>query len=166
VYLFLRRVIKHCSNYTGIPLLPNMYEILSNILLPRLNPYTEEIIGDHQCGFQHNSSTIDHIFCIHQLLEKNMGIQRSSASAIYRLEIHDSVRREVLYNTLKFGIPMKIVRLIKMCLNATHRGICVLNICLTSFLLGMVKTRTFLLPLLFNFALEYAIRRAQVNQDG
>jgi len=32
----------------------------------------------------------------------------------------DSVRREVLYNILiEFGIPMKLVRLIKMCLNET-----------------------------------------------
>jgi hypothetical protein len=29
---------------------------------------------------------------------------------------HDSVRREVLYNILlEFGVPMKLVRLIKMC---------------------------------------------------
>ena len=27
------------------------YKILSNILLSRLTPYAEEIIGDHQCGF-------------------------------------------------------------------------------------------------------------------
>jgi len=31
--------------------------------------------------------------------------------------VYDSVRREVLYNILiQFGIPMKLVRLIKMCL--------------------------------------------------
>ena len=70
LYLFLRRVIKHCSNYIGISLLPNMYKMLSNILLSRLAPYAEEIIGDHKCGFQYNRSTTDHIFCIHQLLEK------------------------------------------------------------------------------------------------
>jgi hypothetical protein len=40
-----------CSNYGGISLLSTSYKILSNILLSRLIPYAEEIIGDHQCGF-------------------------------------------------------------------------------------------------------------------
>ena len=58
------------SSYRGISLLPSTYKILSNILLSRLNPYAEEIIGDHQHGFQCNRSTTDHIFYIHQKLEK------------------------------------------------------------------------------------------------
>jgi hypothetical protein len=34
---------------------------------------------------------------------------------------YDSVRREVLYNiAIEFGIPMKLIRLIKMCLNETY----------------------------------------------
>jgi hypothetical protein len=43
-----------CSNYRGISLLSTSYKILSNILLSRLIPYADEIIGDHQCGFQRN----------------------------------------------------------------------------------------------------------------
>ena len=42
---------RDCSNYRGISLMPAMYKILSNILLSRLIPYVEEIIGHHQCGF-------------------------------------------------------------------------------------------------------------------
>ena len=59
-----------CSNCRGISLLPTMYKILSNILLSRLTPYAEEITGDHQRGFRHNSSTTDLIFCLRQILEK------------------------------------------------------------------------------------------------
>jgi hypothetical protein len=34
---------------------------------------------------------------------------------------YDSMRREVLHNILiEFGIPMKLVRLIKICLNGTY----------------------------------------------
>ena len=39
-----------CSNCRGISLLPAMYRI-SSILLSKLTPCAEEIIGDHQCGF-------------------------------------------------------------------------------------------------------------------
>ena len=59
-----------CNNYRGISLLPTTYKILYNILLSRVTPYTEEIIGDHQCGFWHNRSTTDHLFCTRQMLEK------------------------------------------------------------------------------------------------
>jgi hypothetical protein len=40
-----------CINYRGISSLSTSYKILSNILLSWLNPYANEIIGDHQCGF-------------------------------------------------------------------------------------------------------------------
>jgi hypothetical protein len=45
------------SNYRGTSRLSTTYKILSTILLSRLTPYAEEIIWDHQCGFQHNRST-------------------------------------------------------------------------------------------------------------
>jgi hypothetical protein len=33
---------------------------------------------------------------------------------------YDSVGREVLYNLIEFGIPMKLIRLMKMCLKETY----------------------------------------------
>jgi hypothetical protein len=63
------------NNYRGISLLSTSYKILANILLSRLVPYIDEIIGDHQCGFRRNRSTTGQIFCIHQILEKKMGLQ-------------------------------------------------------------------------------------------
>ena len=59
-----------CSNYRGISLLSTTYKILSNIPWSRLTPYTEKIIGDHQCGFRRNRSTTAHILCIRQIFER------------------------------------------------------------------------------------------------
>jgi hypothetical protein len=59
-----------CSNYRGMSLLSTRYKSISSIILSRLIPYAEEIIGDHQCGFRRNRSATDHIFSIRQILEK------------------------------------------------------------------------------------------------
>jgi hypothetical protein len=61
-------------------------------------------------------STPDQIFCIHQILEKKWDYNE----IVHQLFIdfkkaYDSVRREVLYSILiEFGVPLKLIRLIKM----------------------------------------------------
>ena len=72
-----------CNNYRGILLLPTTYKVLSNILLSRLIPYAEEVIGDHQCGFRRISSTTDRIFDIRQILEKNGNTMKQCVSSLY-----------------------------------------------------------------------------------
>jgi hypothetical protein len=114
-------VIKLTSNYRGMSFLSTSYKILSNILLARLTPYADEIIGDHKCGFRRNRSTTDQIFYIRQILEKKWEYN----GTVHQLFIdfkkaYDSVRRELLYSILiEFGIPRKLVGLIQMCLNET-----------------------------------------------
>ena len=81
---------------------------------------------------------------------------------------YDSVRRDVLYNILtEFGIPKKLIRLIKMCLTETYSRVRVGKNLSDMFpIRNGLKQGDALSPLQFNFALEYAIMRAQVNQDG
>jgi len=65
------------------------------------------------------------LLIIHSAFVKYLGKKWEYNEAVHQLFIdfkkaYDSVRREVLYKILiEFGIPMKLVRLIKLCLNET-----------------------------------------------
>jgi hypothetical protein len=65
---------------------------------------------------------IDHIFCVHQILEEKWEYSETIHQLFIDVkEAYDSVRREVLYNILmEIGIPMKLVEVIKLCLNETY----------------------------------------------
>jgi hypothetical protein len=77
---------------------------------------------------------------------------------------YDSVRREVLYNIIEFGIPMKLVKLIKMYLNVTYSRVWVGKQLSDMFPIRNGLKQDALSPLLSNSALVYAIRRVYVNQ--
>jgi len=107
--------------------------------------------------------------CIRQILEKKWEYNEP----VHQLFIdfkkaYDSVRREVLYQILiEFGIPRKLVRLINMSLTETYSRVRLgKNVSDRFRIRNGFEQGDALSPVLLNFALEYAIRRVQVNQDG
>ena len=75
--------------------------------------------------------------------------------------------RSCIIILIAFGIPTKLVRLIKMCLTETYSRVCIGKNLSDMFpIRNGLKQEDALSPLLFNFALECTIRRIQVNQDG
>jgi hypothetical protein len=81
---------------------------------------------------------------------------------------YDSIKREVLYSILlEFVILKKLVRLIKMCLNETYSKVRIGKLLSDKFPIQTgLKQGDALSPLLFSFALEYDIGKAQENRVG
>ena len=98
-----------CNNYRGISLLTTSYKILSNILLSRMTPYANEIIGEYQCGFRRNRSTVNHAFSIRQIIEKMQEYNNEVCQLFKDFEkAYEFIKRESLYDIpIKFGIPKK-----------------------------------------------------------
>jgi len=45
-------------------------QVLSSVILERLKEYSEEILGEYQCGFKRQRRTTHQLFVLRQILEK------------------------------------------------------------------------------------------------
>jgi hypothetical protein len=67
----------------------------------------------------------------------------------------------------EFGVPMKLLRLIKMCLNETYSKVCVCKNLFDMFpVQNGLKQGASLSPWLYSVALDFCIRKVQENQVG
>jgi hypothetical protein len=104
-----------CSNYRGISLICVAYKI-SNILFNRLMSYVETNIGDYQCGYRGERSTID------QILEKCSEHGKDTHQLFIDFKAaYDSIDRHSLYTAMKeLNIPQKLIVLVKATMNNTQ----------------------------------------------
>jgi hypothetical protein len=111
----------------------------------------------------------EEIFYIYRVLEKK-GAYNGTVHQLFIdfKKAYDSEGREALYSIpTDFGILRKLAGLIKMCLNETHSRVRIGKDLSDNLLIqNGLKQGDALSTLLFNCALEYAIRMVQKNQKG
>ena len=61
---------ERCENYRGIALGNAAYKILLNIVMGKIKPYIDKVMGDYQNGFRDGRSVIDNIFALRIINEK------------------------------------------------------------------------------------------------
>jgi hypothetical protein len=158
-----------CSNYRGRSLLNVCYKILTNILHKRLEPYAQEILGDYQCGFRRERSTTDQLFTLRLVLEKayEFVIDLHSLFNDFK-QAYDTVDRKYIFEVLKeFGIPKKLVNLIKMTLIDSNCRVKIQGQLSTIFKVAVgLRQGDALSAILFNIVLEKAIRNIEINPNG
>ena len=102
------------DNYRGISLLSIISKIYSHILNARLTEWIEnnKMIGESQAGFRRNYSTVDHIFTLFALIQKQLSYHRKLYVAFIDFrKAFDSVDRSKLWVVIKkYGIKGKMYR--------------------------------------------------------
>jgi hypothetical protein len=138
------------------------YKILSLIILKILQIYTGKIVGNYQSGFSKNKLTTDHIFIIRQIMEKSYEFANDLHMVfIDYKQAYDSIDRERLWKILKnFGLPTKLINMIKLCNTNTSSRVKVNNEISSSFTINNgLKQGDAMSSVLFNMALESVIRK-------
>ncbi|GFX97763.1 reverse transcriptase domain-containing protein [Trichonephila clavipes] len=106
--IFKKRDQLECRNYMGITLLNTAYKIFSNLLFARLQPYTDKVIGNYQCGFRPQRSTIE-IHTLRQILEKTKEYNIKTFHLFFDFKAaYDSINRNKMVEAMtEFKIPQK-----------------------------------------------------------
>ena len=103
------------GNYRGIMLLEAAYKIITILLLNRLQPISEGLDQEQQCGFRPGRGCNDAIFTVKMSIKKRR--EHSQSTWVLFLDLvkaFDRVPRQLLWDLLtRFGVPPKLVRLLR-----------------------------------------------------
>ena len=122
--LFKKGDVHDPTNYRGISLCDLSSKLFSSIINNRLQEWVEEnnVTGEQQAGFKKGYSTIDHMFTLLALVQKQFSYNRKLYVAFIDFEkAFDSINRNLLWPILsKNGIKGKLLGCIKSMYNVVR----------------------------------------------
>ena len=107
--------LQQCQNYRTMSLISHPSKVMLKVILNRLKPQAEKIIGEEQAGFRVGRSTTEQIFNLRILCEKYLQQQQD----LYHVFIDfkkafDRVWHAALWATMKkYNISTNLIQVIK-----------------------------------------------------
>jgi len=140
-----------------------------NIILGKIKPNAEEVMGDYQNGFRDGRSVIDNILALKIintiLWEYNQSVQYLF---IYFQKAYDSIHRDTLWECMKeFKISTNLINMCKTCVKKTRSAVRI-ELTLSSFFENKTGLKQVdpLSPVLFNLALKKVIQSIKMVSSG
>ncbi|GLT29941.1 hypothetical protein SLA2020_047710 [Shorea laevis] len=110
------------QKFRPITLLNVAYKVLFKVLVNRLRPYLQELIGPFQSSFLAGRSTIDNIVLTQEAVHSIRHRKGKKGAIVLKIDLHkafDSVSWDFLKKVLlDFNIPPTLVKLIMFCVNS------------------------------------------------
>ncbi|BHF76663.1 hypothetical protein SprV_0501976200 [Sparganum proliferum] len=158
-----------CENYRGISLIDVAAKIFAIVLLRRFQAVRDSRTWPNQAGFRAGRGCADQVFTLRRILEFRHSHQQPTAVCFVDFAAaFDSVHRESLWRIMALdGAPAKIIAMIKAYYRSTTARVLVRNNLSQPFgIRSDVRQGCILLPILFNYAIDWILGKALHEGDG
>ena len=156
--------LNDCNNWRGITLLSVPSKIMARVIVNRISNAVDLSLRKEQAGFRKGRGCRDQIFALRNIIEQCTEWQRTLYVNFVDFEkAFDSVHRESLWCILRhYGIPMKIVELIKSFYNNFQ---CTVGRSNSSFEVKTgVRQGCVMSALLFNLVIDWVMRNTTEDE--
>ncbi|XP_019163545.1 PREDICTED: uncharacterized protein LOC109159892 [Ipomoea nil] len=115
------------ADFRPITLLNVIFKIISKVVVNRLRPLMDKLVGPHQNSFLPGRSTLDNIVLTQEIMHGMRKKKGKKGSLVMKIDLHkayDSIDWSFLKHTLQdFGFPTQLISLILFSLKESSIGI-------------------------------------------
>jgi hypothetical protein len=161
--------LQQCQNYRTISLISHPSKVMLKVLLNRLQPQAEKIIGEEQAGFRAGRSTTEQIFNLRILCEKYLQHQQDLYHVFVDFKkAFDRVWHAALWATMRlYNINANLITIIEHLYDKATSAVCFNGNIGDWFRTSVgVRQGCLLSPTLFNIFLERIMYDALEKHEG